>query len=207
MCRWGVALRRHSTFIYSGCADAGANSIPVKTYTIGFHVAEYNEAEAAKAVARHLGTDHTELYVTPQETQDVIPRLPQLYDEPFADSSQIPTFLVCELARRHVTVSLSGDGGDELFGGYTRYLWAEGIWKRLRYLPQPARQLAAGAIRQTSPARWDAVYAGIEPLLPPRLRQSLPGDKLYKLAGVLPPQIKMGSITVWSRCGRRLTSW
>jgi asparagine synthase (glutamine-hydrolysing) len=162
------------------------SSIPVKTYTIGFHVAEYNEAEAAKAVARHLGTDHAELYVTPQETQDVIPRLPQLYDEPFADSSQIPTFLVCELARRHVTVSLSGDGGDELFGGYTRYLWAEGIWKRLRYLPQPARQLAAGAIRQASPARWDAVYAGIEPLLPPRLRQSLPGDKLYKLAGMLP---------------------
>ncbi len=162
------------------------SSIAVKTFTIGFHVPGYNEADAAKAVARHLGTDHTELYVTPEETLAVIPRLPQLYDEPFADSSQIPTFLVCELARRHVTVSLSGDGGDELFGGYTRYMWAEGIWKGLRYLPPPARRLAAEAIQRVSPAQWDALYAGVERLLPAQLLQSLPGDKFHKLAGVLP---------------------
>jgi asparagine synthase (glutamine-hydrolysing) len=161
------------------------SSRPVKTFSIGFYIEGYNEAEAAKAVAQHLGTDHTELYVTPEEAQAVIPRLPNLYDEPFADSSQIPTFLVSELARRHVTVSLSGDGGDELFGGYTRYSWANAIWNRTRYVPAHFRQLAAGAIQLVSPATWDRIYGALERGVPDRWRQSLPGDKLHKLAGVL----------------------
>ncbi len=158
------------------------SSRPIKTFTVGFYEDGYNEAKAAKEVANHLGTDHTELYVTSKEAQAVIPRLPYLYDEPFADSSQIPTFLVCELTRRYVTVALSGDGGDELFGGYNRYLWAEGIWRWLRSAPLPARRCAAKALRYVSPQKWDFLYNLFEPVLPARFRQRLPGDKLHKLS-------------------------
>ncbi|MBS1808854.1 MAG: asparagine synthase (glutamine-hydrolyzing) [Acidobacteria bacterium] len=158
---------------------------PVKTFTIGFHESGYNEAEFAKAVATHLGTEHTELYVTPTEVMEVIPRLPQLYDEPFADASQVPTFLVSELTRRKVTVSLSGDGGDELFGGYNRYFWGRNIWNKVGWMPREIRKMAAAGITTVSPAMWDAAFQGLSPILPATLKQRIPGDKLHKLAEVL----------------------
>jgi asparagine synthase (glutamine-hydrolysing) len=158
---------------------------PVQTFTIGFHEAGHNEAEHAKAVARHLGTDHTELYVSPSEAMNVIPRLPDLYDEPFSDPSQIPTFLVAQLARRSVTVSLSGDGGDELFGGYNRYFIGRTLWNRVGWVPSGARGLLASAITGVSPAHWNRAFAGVTSLAPRRLRYPDPGEKLHKLALVL----------------------
>ncbi|MEW5781107.1 MAG: asparagine synthase (glutamine-hydrolyzing) [Pseudomonadota bacterium] len=177
------------------------SSRPVKTFTIGFHEGEYNEAEHAKAVARHLGTDHTELYVTPEEAMAVIPKLPALYDEPFADSSQIPTFLVAQLARRHVTVSLSGDGGDELFGGYNRYFWARRLWRRLAGIPLSMRKLAAQGVRAISPQAWNRVFGLLAPLLPEHSRFRLPGDKLHKAAAIFaakrPEEIYLRLVSHW----------
>ncbi|MGE0338101.1 MAG: asparagine synthase (glutamine-hydrolyzing), partial [Gammaproteobacteria bacterium] len=158
---------------------------PVRTFSIGFTVKDYDEAPHARAVAAHLGTDHTELYVSPEETQAVIPRLSEMYDEPFADSSQIPTFLVSELARRHVTVAMSGDAGDELFAGYTRYSLALDLWRRQQRLPLPLRRTAARAITSLAPATWDRVFGLLRPVLPARARQPMAGDKLHKLAGLL----------------------
>ena len=169
---------------------------PVRTFTVGYHEEEFNEARHAKDVAAHLGTDHTELYVTPQDAMAVIPRLPQLYDEPFGDSSQIPTFLVSELTRRHITVSLSGDGGDELFGGYTRYFNCQLIWNRLMTIPAPLRRVLAFGIHSVSPSQWTALVRYMTPLLPKRLRMTLPGDKLYKLANLL---IMAGPETLYHR--------
>ncbi len=156
-------------------------SRPVRSFTIGFREGQYDEAAHARAVAAHLGTDHTELYVTPDEARAVIPRLPRLYDEPFADVSQIPTFLVSQLARRDVTVSLSGDAGDELFGGYNRYAWA----RRLLRVPLPVRRLASVALRAASPQQWDRIFGWVRPVLPATLRVRMPGDQAHKLARVL----------------------
>jgi asparagine synthase (glutamine-hydrolysing) len=158
---------------------------PVRTFSIGFHEGEYDEADHARAVARHLGTEHTELYLAPSEALAVIPLLSDIYDEPFADSSQIPTFLVSRLARRRVTVSLSGDGGDEVFGGYTRYLLCENLWRRVGWLKSSVREQLATGLRRVKAARWSQAIGAVNPVLPRRLRTTLPGDKLHKLAEVL----------------------
>ncbi|HZT43000.1 MAG TPA: asparagine synthase (glutamine-hydrolyzing) [Chthonomonadaceae bacterium] len=159
---------------------------PVRTFSIGFQEDNYNEAQHARAVACHLGTDHTELYVTPEEAMAVIPRLPTLYDEPFADASQIPTFLVSELARRHVTVSLSGDGGDELFAGYNRYFFGRSIWRQIGWMPRSLRGATASALACVSPGTWDRMFSTAATMLPRNLRQRHPGDKLAKLADMMP---------------------
>lgn len=174
---------------------------PVKTFTIGFNEAGYNEAEHARAVARHLGTEHTELYATPQDAMDVIPNLAAIYDEPFADSSQIPTYLVSRLARSHVTVSLSGDGGDELFGGYNRYFWARNLWRKLGWMPRPLRAALAGVLTTLPPAAWNAVFQRLGRWLPSGLRYANPGDKLHKAAEILavgsPEEIYLGLVSHW----------
>ena len=161
---------------------------PVRTFSIGFHEVAYNEAEYAKAVATHLGTAHTELYVTPEEAMAVIPRIPKLYDEPFADPSQIPTFLVSQLARRDVTVSLSGDAGDELFAGYTTYFWGLRIWKHIGWMPRSLRALSAGGLTMLSPSSWESLFRMIEPIFPKHLRQQNLGLKLRVLADILPAE-------------------
>jgi asparagine synthase (glutamine-hydrolysing) len=154
---------------------------PVKTFSIGFSENTFNEAPYAKAVAAYLGTDHPELYVSPKEAMAVIPRLPEIYDEPFADSSQIPTFLVSQLARQQVTVALSGDGGDELFCGYNRYLMGYNLWARLRFLPPPLRTGLSWLLRNAPGNLLDTVQRQ----LPKRLQVSSLPDRLPKLADVL----------------------
>jgi len=157
----------------------------VRTFTIGFHEDDYDEAADARNVARHLETDHTELYVTPAEAQKVIPELPTMYDEPFADSSQIPTYLISRLARQDVTVSLSGDGGDELFGGYNRYFWGRELWSRISPYPRSLRRAGAGGLRLLPPRAWDGIGRLLQPLLPAALREKQVGTKVHRLAGVL----------------------
>ena len=154
---------------------------PVKTFSIGFREGGYDESAHAKAVAVHLGTDHTELFVTPQEALDSVSELPRWYDEPFADSSQIPTLLLARLTRRHVTVALSGDGGDEVFAGYNRYLWLPRLWRRLGATPRPFRLGLAGALRALSPAAWDVLGRA----LPRGRRPRQLGDKLWKAGAAL----------------------
>jgi asparagine synthase (glutamine-hydrolysing) len=150
----------------------------VRTYSIGFEEAGYNEAEDAKAVAAHLGTVHHEHYVTSREAREVIPLLPAMYDEPFADSSQIPTHLVSRFAREEVTVALTGDGGDELFGGYNRHFTAPRMWRRLQSVPRALR--GAGAPLSRIPSQFWSAAAGPAP----GRRQPHFGAKLQKALGV-----------------------
>jgi asparagine synthase (glutamine-hydrolysing) len=158
---------------------------PIQTFTIGFYETEYNEAIHARAIAEHLGTDHHELYVTAQDALAVIPRLPDLYDEPFSDPSQIPTYLVSSLARRSVTVTLSGDAGDELFGGYDRYMLCAKIWKALRWLPLYPRRAMARLLTAVPPEGWNRLIRNPALALSRVRHASNPGEQLHKLAEVL----------------------
>ena len=177
------------------------SNLPIKTFTIGFNEDYYNEAKFAKKVAEYLGTDHTELYVTPREAMEVIPGLAEMYDEPFSDSSQISTFLVSQLTRKYVKVSLSGDGGDELFGGYLRYVWADSFWNKIRFMPYFLKFGMTKIISLLPLETWDNLFGKVEYLLPKRLRQTLYGDKLYKIAGILrsksPDDVYKGFVSHW----------
>lgn len=154
------------------------SSVPVKTFSIGFNEARFNEADSALAVARHLGTAHTELYITPEHAISAVPRLPLVFDEPFADSSQLPTLLVAELARQKVTVALSGDGGDELFGGYVRYPLTLATWKSMSICPRAGRRLVAAAVHAIPVSLLNRMGGW----LPQRLSAGRAGDRLHKLA-------------------------
>ncbi len=174
------------------------SSRPVRTFSIGFHEQAFNEATHAHAVAKHLGTDHTELMVDPATARAVISRLPDIYDEPFADSSQIPTFLVSELARRDVTVALSGDGGDENFAGYNRYHWIDGLSRLTDRVPRALLRGTSQALRLLSVDAWDTLLSA----MPRRLRPQHVGDKIHKAAGVLAcdgvDNMYRGLIAQWS---------
>jgi asparagine synthase (glutamine-hydrolysing) len=156
-----------------------------RTFTIGYGEGAYDEADHAKAVSAHLKTDHTELRVTPAQALDAIPRLASVYDEPFADSSQIPTLLVSELARGSVKVALSGDGGDELFGGYNRHTWGRGIWRGLGRIPVGVRRLASMALTAASPHSKDGISR----------------ERIQRLAGVIAAEsaedMYLGIVTHW----------
>ena len=160
-------------------------SRPVRTFSIGFTEGGYNEAEDARRVAQHLGTDHTELYVDARTAMEVIPKLPRIYDEPFADSSQIPTHLVAQLARRHVTVALSGDAGDELFGGYNRHVWGGTLQARLGRLPMPLRRAIGAIIGAIAPEPADTILKALQPMLPARLKVRHAGDQVAKLGRII----------------------
>ena len=179
------------------------SSRAVRTFTIGFHEKGYNEARYAKAVAQHLGSDHTELYINPGDALAVIPKLPSLYDEPFSDSSQIPTFLIAELTRRHVTVSLSGDAGDELFGGYNRYFWTDDIWRKIGWLPQEIRAMISRLLQSVSPRAWDSFFDRFIPVIPRRFRERRPGDQLHKLGEIIavqhPFEMYHGLVSHWKK--------
>lgn len=154
---------------------------PIKTFSIGFHEKEFNEAEHAKAVANHLGTEHTELYVSSDDALKLVSKMAEVYDEPFADSSQLPTYLVSQMAKQHVTVSLSGDAGDEVFCGYNRYRLTDMTWHKLAKIPVFARKLAAKLLVSVPVGVWNKLNA----VLPSRFKMSNLGDKLHKAADVL----------------------
>jgi asparagine synthase (glutamine-hydrolysing) len=157
----------------------------VKTFTVGQNDNLFDEARSAKRIADYLGTEHHELRVGPDETQTIIRHLPEMYDEPFADQSQVPTFLLSRHARQTVTVALSGDGGDEIFGGYNRYLWAPRIWQGIHRLPMVIRLGLEKLLTAVSPHQWDSLFQRLESVLPQYLRLQLPGYEIHRLASVM----------------------
>lgn len=183
---------------------------PVKTFTVGFNEPGYDESGYARAIAQHLGTEHTDIRLTPQDALAIIPKLPALYDEPFSDASQLPTYAVACLARAQVKVALSGDGGDENFGGYNRYFLARSIWRKYGWVPASVRSLAAYAITRVAPVAWDRMSARVHKFLPAHLRRPLLGDGLHKVAEILrarDPQALYGNlISHWARSSNILAS-
>lgn len=155
---------------------------PINTFTIGYQDSLYDESLYARSVAKHLETNHTELIVSSQDLMKVVPKLPDLYDEPFADSSQVPTYLVSKLARNTVTVALTGDGGDEVFGGYNRHLWTNNVWNNIRRLPQWLKYSISKILSTPSVNRWNKIYSLLEFIIPNRYKISLPGEKIHKIS-------------------------
>lgn len=171
---------------------------PVRTFTIGFRESAFDEAPHAEAVARHLGTEHTTMFVTAQDALDVIPRLPSIYNEPFADSSQIPTVLVSKLAREHVTVALSGDGGDELFGGYSRYPLAMRAWPRLTRVPYSMRRATRALVTSVDAGTWNRALGPMG-----LVARGVTGDRMHKLATLIDmrsfPDFYLHLVSAWRR--------
>jgi asparagine synthase (glutamine-hydrolysing) len=174
---------------------------PVKTFSVGFDVAEHNEAPHAKRLAAHLGTDHTEILLSGKDALDVVPRLPDIFDEPHADAAQIPALLVCQAARRHVTVALSGDGGDEVYGGYNRYTYGARMLERVMRVPRPARRALSVGIGSLSAASWGRMHRSVAPALPRALQQRLAGEKISKMGRLLAvdtlPQMYRSLLSAW----------
>lgn len=177
------------------------SSTPVRTFSVGFSETEYDESTFARHVARHLGTDHTDAVLTPRMALERVPSVASAFDEPFADSSQIPTMLVCEAARKHVTVALSGDGGDEIFCGYHRYNLGFSSWQRLRRWPRGLRTLVSRLIHELRPSTLDRVMGQVRRVLPSSLQVDTPSDRLTKLANVMP----LDSASTYYE--RLITSW
>ncbi|MGX9380324.1 asparagine synthase (glutamine-hydrolyzing) [Pseudomonas sp. JQ36] len=171
----------------------------IKTYTIGFEEKSFDEAPYARAISKHLGTDHTELYVGAKDALKVIPDLPAIYDEPFADSSQIPTVLVSRLTKAHVTVALSGDGGDELFAGYPRYKVTSDLWHKMESIPLPMRRMAGSALRLLSAKSWDSVCS----VLPGAARKKINGRRIYRMSELVASErladMYTGLMSQWQR--------
>jgi asparagine synthase (glutamine-hydrolysing) len=187
-----------------------ASSRPIRTYSIGFDVAEYDETAAAARVANHLGTEHTELMLTGQAALNVVPALPDLFDEPLADPSQIPTYLICKLARTEVTVALSGDGGDEILAGYHRYIQGERMIAGLQRVPPPIRHAMAAAMGTVSSTNWDRMYNAVRPVLPAALHHRLPGEKLVKIGALMAGGSASGMyrslLSAWQAPARLMTA-
>lgn len=172
-----------STTVAAVARAGGAGSL--RAFTVGFDDAAFDERAIARATARDLGVQLVELQATTETLLECVPLMAEVFDEPFADSSQLPTYLISRLTREHATVALSGDGGDEVFGGYHRHVFAHNGWPRLRRLPQPVRHATAMAARALSPQAWDTLHATLKPLLPHRLRVGRAGDRVHKWASML----------------------